>query len=159
MPMEDTFNGAKNAFAFYAAYINTAAQEIGMERALALFTKTCESMGIGQGKMMKEQAGDTVIDAKTAHSLVRTLPESFGVASEVLEESPTLVRFKCMRCSLYEGAQMAGLDQGTIESMCRHGSMPCMDAAVKQLNPRLSYQLTRFRSGADDFCEEQISLA
>jgi len=158
MSAEDTFNGAKNAFSFLGVYMNNTAQEIGMERALALCTKTNEALGIGLGKMRKEQAGDTVIDAQTAHSLVRG-DESLGGVTEVLEESPTLVRFKCMRCPAYEGAQMAGLDQGVIESMCRNGAIAGMDAAVKQLNPRLSYQLIRYRSGADDFCEEQISLA
>ena len=158
MASEDTFNGAKNAFSFLGVYMNNTAQEIGLERALALFTKTCQALGIGLGKMKKEQAGDTAIDAQTAHSLVRG-DESLGAVNEVLEESPTLVRFKCMRCPAYEGAQMAGVDQAVIESMCRNGSIAAMDAAVKQLNPRLSYQLIRYRSGADDFCEEQISLA
>jgi len=31
-----------------------------------------------------------------------------------------------------------------------------MDAVTKQLNPNYSYQLQRFRAGADDFCEEVI---
>jgi hypothetical protein len=159
MPMEDAFNGAKNAFAFFSAYVNMAAQEIGMERALALHTKTTEELGGIQGKMMKEQTGDQEVDAKAAYSLVKALPESLGITFEVLEESPAMVRFSCKRCSVYEGAQMAGMDKNVTESMCRAGSIPCMNAAVKQLNPRLSYQLTKYRSGPDDFCEEQIVLA
>lgn len=158
MSREDTFNGAKNAFAFFGVYINNTAQEIGMERALALFTKTCEAVGIGLGKMGKQQAGDKVIDAMAAHSLVRG-DESLGAVNEILEESPTLVRFKCMRCPAYEASLMAGMDKAVIERMCRNGAIVGMDAAVKQLNPRLSYQLIRYRSSADDFCEEQISLA
>jgi hypothetical protein len=34
-----------------------------------------------------------------------------------------------------------------------------MDAAVKQLNPRLSYRLTSFGSGQGDSCLEEIVLA
>ena len=35
MAIEDTFSGAKNAFVFYQAFVNTVAQEIGRERASA----------------------------------------------------------------------------------------------------------------------------
>ena len=53
MATEDTFSGAKNAFAYYFAYLNTVGQEIGMERAVALQSKMCEAMGAAQGKMIK----------------------------------------------------------------------------------------------------------
>jgi len=158
MSMEDAFNAAKNAFTFYGAYLNTVAQEIGLERALALSTKMDETMGAMQGKMIKEQAGIEEVDAKAAYSLVKGVPESLGLAFEVLEESPTTVRFRCSQCSLYEGWQMAGLDDKTRETMCRTGSLRFMDAVVKQLSPRLSYQLSKYRSAPDDFCEEQIVL-
>jgi len=158
MSMEDAFNGAKNAFAFYGAYLNTVAQEIGLERALALNTKMLETMGAMQGKMVKQQARIEEADAKGAYSLAKGVPESLGLAFEVLEESPTTVRFRCPQCSFYEGCQMAGLNDKTREIMCRAGSLRFMDAIVKQLNPRLSYQLAKYRSAADDFCEEQIVL-
>jgi len=159
MAVEDTFNGAKNAFVFHAAYLNTVAQEMGMERALALNTKMLETMGAMQGRMMKEQAGIEEVDAKAAYSLTKAVTESLGLLFEVLEESPTTVRMRCRRCSVYEGWQMAGLDDKTRETMCRAGSLRFMDAAVKQLDPKLTYQLLKYRSGPDDFCEEQIVLA
>ncbi len=46
--MEDIFNGAKSAFTFYDAFFNTVAQELGMERALELHTRMCETMGAAQ---------------------------------------------------------------------------------------------------------------
>lgn len=159
MSMEDALNAAKNAFAFYGAYLNTVAQEIGLERALALNTKMLETMGAMQGKMVKEQARIEEADAKAAHSLTKGIPGSLGLAFEVLEESPTTVRLKCARCSVCEGWQMAGMDDKTRETVCRTGPIRFMDAAVKQLNPRLSYQLAKYRSALDDFCEEQIVLA
>ncbi|GAI19116.1 unnamed protein product [marine sediment metagenome] len=158
MAIEDTFNGAKNAYTFFGVYVNTVAQEIGMERALALHTKMCETAGSMQGKMMKEQAGIKEFDAKAAYSLAKAIPEGIGLALEVLEESPTRVRFKCGRCSIYDGHQAGGLDDKTRETMCRAGSLRFMDTMVKQLNPNLSYQLRKFRSAADDFCEEEIVL-
>ena len=158
MAIEDTLNGAKNAFAFYGAYVNTVAQEIGMERALALHCKALETAGAMQGKALKDQAGVEEVDAKAAFLLTKAIPESLGLMFEVLEEGPTAVRLRCGPCSIYEGFQMAGLDEKTRETMCRAGSIRCMDSMVKQLNPKMSVQLSKFRSGADDFCEEQILL-
>ena len=75
-----------------------------------------------------------------------------------LEESPKRVVFKSGKCPIYEAAQMVGLDAKTIEAMCRAGSLKFMDTAAKQLNPNLNYQIRKFRSGPDDFCEEEILL-
>lgn len=159
MAIEDTFNGAKKAFTFLHAYINAVAQEIGMERALALDTKVCEAMGAAQGKMIKEQAGVEEIDAKAAHPLAsNSIEEGIGVNSEVIEESPQRVVLKVGKCPVYEAWQMLGMDAETIEAECRAGALRFMDTMVKQLNPNLNYKLTKFRSAADDFCEEEIVL-
>jgi hypothetical protein len=159
MALQDTFNGAKTAFTFYSAYLNTVAQEIGMERALALESKMDETLGTLQGKMIKDQAGAKDVDARAAYSLVKGVLESLGIVVEVLEEGPATVRFRCRQCPLYEGGLMAGLDTKIGETRCRAGSLRFMDAAVKQLDPKLTYQLLKYRSGPADFCEEQIVLA
>ncbi len=159
MAIEDTFNGAKNAMTHYLAYFNTVAQEIGMERALALITKTDEALGAKTGKMIKEQAGAEELDAKAAASLARNaIEEGYGISSEVIEESPQRVVFNLGKCPIYEAAQEVGLDAETIEALCRAGGLRLMDTTVKQLNPNLSYQLIKFRSAADNFCEEEIVL-
>jgi hypothetical protein len=158
MAIGDVFNGAKTALTLFDAYINTVAQEIGMERALSLMTKVCENMGATQGKMMKEQSGIKEFDAKAASSLLRTVPEGLGISMEVLEESPKKVVGKVEKCSVYEAAQMLGMDAKTIEAMCRAGSNRFMDAVAKQLNPNLSFRVTKFRSAPDDFCLEETVL-
>jgi hypothetical protein len=153
MGMEDTYNGATAAMTFFNAYIKTVADEIGLDRAVNLFSNMCETMGAIQGKMMKKQAGTEEIDAKTAWSLVKAVPEGIGISSEVMEESSQEVVVKLSKCPVYTAGQMIGLD---IETMCRNGSARLMHAATKELNPNLSYQLRKFRSGSDDFCEEAI---
>ena len=158
MAIEDVFNGAKTALMFYDAYINTVAQEIGVERATGLVTKMAENMGTMQGKMMKGQAGTKECDAKAAWSLLRTFPEGLGLGFEVLQESPQRVLVKCAKCSVYEAAQMLGMDAKTIEHMCHASSERFMDSFAKQLNPRLSFRVTKFRSPSDDFCEEETVL-
>ena len=57
MANENTYKGARNAYIYYFAYLTTVAQEIGMERAIALQTKMCEARGTIDGKIIKEQAG------------------------------------------------------------------------------------------------------
>lgn len=158
MAIEDTFNGAKNASTFFYAYFNMVAQEISKERAVALHTKMAEVMGAKTGKMMKEQAGAEELDAKAAALLVINSIEGLGIRSEVIEESPQKVLYKCGRCPFYEAAQIVGMDAETIEAGCRAGGIRSMDTTVKQLNPDLNYKLTKFRSSADDFCEEVIVL-
>ena len=120
MAVEDTFNGAKSGLTFMQAYINTVAQEIGKEQALALDTKMEESMGAAQGKMIKEQAGIEEFDAKAAHQLLwNAVEEGFGILSEVIEKGSQRVVFKVGRCPVYEAAQALG-----IGSRVKH-SNPC----------------------------------
>jgi len=139
--------------------VSMVGKEIGMDRAIALSAKVDEMMGNTQGKMMKEQHGDKDIDINTALKMaLNTIKEGFGITSEVIKRSPERIAVRCSRCPLYDAAQSVGIDTGTIETQCRTGSIKFMDAMVKQLNPNLSYQMTKFRSGPDDCCEEEIFL-
>ena len=156
MGMDDVFNGAKSAMTFYDAYLQTVAEEIGLDKAISLHTKMFETIGAMQGKMIKEQAGAEEIDTKAALSLTKSVPESLGISMEVIEENPHSVSFKVNKCPIYEAAQMMGVDAETIETLCRNGPVRFMDTMTKQLNPNFNYQLQRFRSGPDDFCEEVI---
>ncbi len=158
MAMEDTYNGATAAMTFMDAYIQTVAEEIGMDRAVGLLTKMCESMGAMQGKILKEQAGAEELDVKAVWSLVKTIPEGIGIDAEVIKESGQEIVVRAGKCPLYAAGQMLGLDNNTIETMCRKGSARLMDTMTKELNPNLGYHLRKFRSGADDFCEEAIIL-
>ena len=155
MAIEDVLNGARSAFMFFHAYLNTVAQETGMERALGLLTKMCEGMGTMQGQMLKQQAGIEEADAKAALALVRAVTDSLGIPTEIIEESSQKAAWKAGRCPIYEAAQMLGMDA---KSFCRASAVRFMDAAVKQLNPNLSFQTLKYRSAADDFCEEAVVL-
>ena len=158
MTIEDTFRGAKNGYIYSYAYLTMVAEEIGMERAIALENKMCEARGAIDGNLIKEQAGVEEFDAKSVASLADKYVESIGISPEVLEESPQKVSFKIGRCPLYEAAQELGLDAETIETLCGAGPVRNMDSMVKQLNPNLNYQLRKFRSSEDNFCEEVIVL-
>ena len=156
MAIEDTYNGATAVMTFEIAYIKTVAEEIGMDKALGLLTKMCESMGTIQGKILKEKAGAEELDVKAAWSLVKSVPAGIGIGAEVIKESQQEIVIKAGRCPFYSAGQMLGLDNQTMETMCRKGSARLMDTMTKELNPNLRYELRKFRSGADDFCEEAI---
>jgi len=159
MASEDALNAGKTALMLYMSYFNAVAQEIGTEKATALQAKVCENMGEMQGKMIKEQAGIKEFDAKTAWSFLRNMPESFGSSIEVLEESPQRVVLKCGKCSIYEAAHALGIDNNTIETMCQFSSNRTLETATKQLNPNLTFQVTKFRSAPDEPCIEEIVLS
>ena len=73
MGVEDVLKGARNGYAYFFAYLGMVAQEMGMEKAIDLFTKMCKTMGAVQGKMVKEQADVGECDAKVAKSLVEAV--------------------------------------------------------------------------------------
>jgi hypothetical protein len=160
MATADTFTGAKNAYTFLFAYLNTVGQEIGMERAMALDTKMCETMGAAQGMAMMEHAGMEQLGLQTVTSLnERFLEDGLGITSQLLEEDAQKHLFKVGRCPLYEAAAELGMDNASIEALCRSGALRFMDTMVKQLNPALSYQLQQFRSSAEDSCIEAMYLS
>jgi hypothetical protein len=101
MASEDALNAGKSALMFYMSYFNAVSQVIGVEKATELQAKVSENMGEMQGKMMKEQSGMADIDAKTAWSMLRNIPESFDSSMEVVEEGPQKVVLKCGKCSVY----------------------------------------------------------
>ena len=160
MSKADTFEGAKNAFAFVYGYMSTVGEEIGMERAIALDTKSSEMMGAAQGEAIREQLDLDTVDLATAASLAaRSIADGIGIDSEVVEANGQRVVTKLDRCPVYEAAKMLGMDDATIETICRAGSIRYMDAMVKQWNPDLSYELKEFRSSADGHCLEELVLS
>ena len=160
MAIEDIFHGAKSGLTFLDAYINTVAQTLGEEQALAFDTMACETLGAAQGKMVKTQSGMDECDLRTSSQLLQNLiKEGFGIRSDVIKETPRKITINVRRCPVYESMQALGMDAKAIEANCRAGAIQFMDATAKQLNPELRYQLTKFRSSADDYCKETIGFA
>jgi len=155
----EAFNAALRAFTMFNAYVQTVGQEIGTDQARGLVSKTFENMAVQQARMMKEQSGIEEFDAKTAFSLLSNVPKTIGIQMEFIEESPQRVVAKSGKCPIYEAAQAMGIDHAAIEQMCRSGPGRFMDVAAKRLNPGLSYNLRKFKSGPDDSCEEELVLA
>ena len=154
--LEDVFNGATSGFSVAGAFFGIVAQEIGMERALALYAKACETLGVGMGQMMKEQMGIKELDAKSAIKVAEAIGNNFGVALEA-EETPTSVLLTFGRCPVYAANQAVGIDDETKATMCNNGPLKFMDALFKQIDPNVGIRRKKFRASLDDFCVKEVS--
>lgn len=133
-------------------------KEDGTEKTYNMIEETCQTMGALQGKMSKSQARREKIkemNPKNASILASDAIKGFGIESEILKETDEKVSIKVGKCPVYEAAKMMGLDP---EPFCRRSAIPFMDSLVKELSPDLQYELEKFRTGQDDFCEESIVL-
>ena len=157
MAIEDAFNAAKSVTSMFGTFFNTVTQEVGEDKALALLSKSLEGFGAMMGKMTKEQMGITELDVKTTSSFMKGMVESLGFTPEI-EESPTTVTVKHVKCPFYEGLKGAGYDPKAIETFCRNGPAVMMNALFEQLDPNVRYAFKKFRSTPDDFCEEEIAF-
>jgi hypothetical protein len=143
--------------AFLFAYQNTVAQAIGMERAMALNTAMVQSFGAAQGKELRKRLDIEEIPPKMAGSLAgEFLEQSLGIRTQAAEGHAERAVIDVGRCPIYEAAEALGMEHEAIEALCRAGSIPYMDALIKQLNPDLDYDLSRFRPSADASCFEMI---
>ena len=157
MTNEDIFNGARSAFIGYFSLFDAVSKEIGRERAETLLSNANKASATEMAQGVKEQMGDSGFDLEAAATMARNaIDESYGIGSEVIEESPERVVFKVGRCSVFEAGQAAGMSPETIEAQCRAGAVTYMNTLVNQLNPNLGYELVKCRSAADGFCEEAI---
>jgi hypothetical protein len=155
----ETFRGAKSGLTFLFAYQNTVAQEVGRERALALNSQMTTALGSAQGKVLREHVNVQAIPPKLAASLAgEFLEQALGIRSRAADGSAKSVEIEVGRCPIYEAAEALGMEHAAIEALCRAGSIPYMDALIKQFNPDLAYDLRQFRPSADASCIEEITL-
>lgn len=151
--------GATNAFTMYFAYLNNIAREMGIDKATALSADVVKAIGASQGMNIKKEAGGAEFDTVAAAAAARkSVLNDFGIESEPISENPDKVVLRYSKCPIYDAAQNAGLDKDAIEAQCRDGSIAYMDALTKQLNPNLNYRLRKFRTSANESCEEEIVL-
>ncbi|MFB0523747.1 MAG: hypothetical protein ACETV1_08350 [Candidatus Bathyarchaeia archaeon] len=75
----EAFNAAKNVVSMYGAFFKIVAQEIGMERALALRRKVGESFGPILAEMFKEP------DLKKVAAKYEEMYKGFGLAKSNVE--------------------------------------------------------------------------
>jgi hypothetical protein len=160
MKNDDVRRGATSAFTMVHAYVLRAAEELGVEKALAMDAEVGRRLGAARGRSLKERMPGKEFDiAQVREMLAASIKEDFGIHSEMVGERPGEIVVRCGRCPVYDAAAALGMDGATIEAGCRASAIGYMDALAAELNPRARYELRRFRNAAEDPCEEAIVLA
>lgn len=153
MSKEEIFNASADAYSLLGGFLKDVAQEIGMDKTLALFAG--ETFGSMLAGMMKEKLGDKDLDTATIAAVLSDATDSIGSTVKI-EESTKSVRTEIAKCPIYHGFKEAGLDHKTIESTCN-----CMAdgmlAEMRKSYPQLSWSV-KFRSAPDQPCIEEYTI-
>jgi hypothetical protein len=147
MTGEVAFNAAKSVYTMYGAFFKAVAQEIGMDRALALHAEYGEAWSAVWAEMLKR---------KDVEKELKEMAEGMGFSVEV-EASPSKIVNRVYQCPCYEGFKASGLDHETIKAMC-HRMTEVDSASLKKLVPNASSTLKKFRSTPNDYCQEEIEI-
>jgi hypothetical protein len=158
MVREEIYQAAKKIFALYGAFYNLVAQQIGAEKALYLHAKAHEQLGITAGKMLRDKLGKETPELQSLGDILRESNLSIGIESEVAERNPTSIVFRNVRCSLYDGYRLGGLDDKTAETLCQWGAPAKLGSTLTYLSPDIKYNLQHYRRKPDEPCEEVIQL-
>ena len=156
MIKEEVFQATKKIYGLYGAFFKTVAQEVGIEKALALHTHAHEEQGIASGKMLKEKMGDQGLDIQRLASVLRESNLSIGIDSELAHANSSSALFRNSRCPIYDGYRMGGLEDETAEALCQKGATAKLGSMLKQLGPNITYRLKHYRVKPDQSCEEEI---
>ncbi len=155
MSSEDIYKVARNIFGRYGAFFKIVAREIGMEKTLVLHAEAHRDLGVATADTIRESMKGVEFNLETLGPLLRDGNISHGLMTEMVE-TPSSILLKNSRCPVYDGYRMVGLDDETAEALCEHGAIAKIGTTVNLLNPRLSYELTHYRSKPDESCVEKI---
>ncbi len=146
----EAFNAAKNMASMYGAFFKTVAQEIGMDRAIALQRKVGETFGPEMAEMLKEP------DLNKLASQINEMNTRSGTIAEINVE-PTKIVTKVLKCPFYEGLKAAGIGHEEIRACCQYMSEGTYDS-LRNILPNITGSILRFRSSADELCIEEIQV-
>jgi hypothetical protein len=156
MAKDGAFNATKAAFAMYGGLLRDVAQEIGIEKAIALHARRGEAFGAELAEMTKKALGKKKLNMKTFVSFETQAGEVFGMNGQIREEKKNSCKVIWARCAIYEGLSSAGLDHQTIESLC--SKMSGVEyAELTKAFPQFS-GCVKFRSAPDQPCVEEFAL-
>ena len=157
MNEEQVFIATRKVFALYAAFFKAVAQEIGMEKALALHASAHEEQGMASAKLIRDKVGDAPLDIQKLGSILQQSNLSIGIQSELAQTTASSALFKNSQCPIYDGYRMGGLNDETAEELCQIGAAAKLGTMLKQIDPRITYRLKHYRLKSDEVCEEEIA--
>jgi hypothetical protein len=158
MLREEVYQATKKIFGLYGAFFDLVAQQIGIEKALDLHIKAHERLGITAGKLLKDKLGKERPDLQELGNILRESNLGIGIESEVADMNPTSIVFSNLKCPLYDGYRLGGLDDKTAETLCQQGAPAKLGSTLMYLNPDIKYHLQYYRTKPDEPCKEVIQL-
>ncbi|MCJ7548928.1 MAG: L-2-amino-thiazoline-4-carboxylic acid hydrolase [Anaerolineae bacterium] len=160
MSQQDAFKAATFSYSGLFAIFGALAQQTGFESVMELDANVFRQLGQVQGQMFRDQAGiDGDVDAQMAFGILRGVVDTLGIDYKVLEETPSRVAIEVGPCPIHEAAKAVGWEHDMIAASCNAGSMHFLDAAAKQLNPKLTWRLVKFRGDDCQGCVEELVLS
>ena len=155
MSKKSSYIASKGALSLYGGFFKAVAQDIGLEKALALHENLWKSLGAASVTALKEKLGRRKVNLAAWQSIEEKFCEDLGFTAEFKKQGSTLT-VKTLECPIYAGFKEAGLDHGTIESMCNKMADAVYGEAKREF-PQLSGSL-KFRDTPDKACVEQFVL-
>ena len=152
---EPVYKSARASYNVFASYISKVAQELGLTRALEILSSTYEDIGAYRGSNYKNQSEIKNFNAEKAFPILKKAVEELGTDYEIMQMDPKEVIVKLGKCPMYEGAKFGGLDP---ENICHCGAIKYMNTLLKQLNPKLEYEINKIKADEKDFCTTTLKL-
>lgn len=159
MTDDQVFVATRKVYALYAAFFKAVAQELGMEKALALHASAHEEQGIASAKLIKDKIGGAPFDIEKLGTILQQSNLSIGINSALAEVTASSALFKNSQCPMYDGYRMGGLNDETAEALCQKGAAAKLGTMLKQIDPRITYRLKYYRLKPNEACEEEISYS
>ena len=153
---EATFNAAKAAYSAYGGLLKDVAQEMGMEKAVALHARRVQAFYVALAGMIRDRLGGNEFDLNTFSSALKDVNNTFFGCIFEIEENPGSLTCNYLQCPIYDGFRSAGLDHQAIELICTGGESSGL-AEFKKALPQVSGSL-RFRAAPDQSCVQEFVL-
>jgi hypothetical protein len=150
-------NTATKVYALYGALFNEIVKELGEGKALTLHKNAHEYIGLKTGNQIREQMGDINYDLETLTKILQKGNQSIGIDCQMVKSANSLL-LRNLRCPMYDGYRLGGLDDRLAEMLCQVGAPAKLWTTLKQLNPDVMYSLNHYRNIPDERCEEEVKL-
>ncbi len=147
------FNSVRSVYIALAAYVSKVGEEIGMDKALKVLSRTFGEIGRYQGKKLKKILEKENPNATEAFEVIKNVPFSLGINLMIPEKDSSKVIARLDKCPIFECADVVGINPAVF---CDNTAVPYYDMIAKELNPDLKFERNKIKSNQEDFCEEQI---
>ena len=155
--VEVSYEAAAKVYALYGALFSEIVKELGEGKALNLHKNAHEYIGLKTGKQIRNQMGDIDYNLETLTKVLQKGNQSIGIDCQMVKSTDTIL-LRNLRCPMYDGYRMGGLDDRLAELLCQVGAPAKLWTTLKQLNPGVVYSLNHYRDVPDERCEEEVKL-